>query len=511
VMPEIAKIVQEVNALSGEDIDKEFLEYSQYVKVREEKEKGLPELRNADDDMVFRLAPYPSGALHIGNAKTYLLNALYAEKYNAKTILVMDDTIGSEEKHIAPEAYDLIEEAFKELGVMYDKPIIYKSDRLEIYYLHGEKLLLLDKAYVCRCPQEKLRDNRAKGIECSCRNLSVSEQLERWKEMFKGKPGSAVMRLKTSMLDPNPAFRDRVLFKISDREHPRVGKKYRVWPTLEMSWAVDDSMLGITHILRGNDLAIESDMERFIWDIFGWKHPIIIHTGLIKIETSEAKLSKSKAQKEVESGEFSGWDDPRTWSIQSLMRRGIRKEAIREFVSEIGLNRQDITVPIENLYAINRRLIDLEANRYFFVSNPIELNVKNAPALNVVDMPIHPDKPEKKLVDIAPGKIYISEDDFKGSHGKEIRLLHLYNMKLEKGKEAEFVSMENKNIPKVAWVSVPRNAKVLMPNGKWMEGLVNENISDLKKGDMIQFEKFGFCRFDGINKKKEYEFWFAHK
>ncbi|MDP1695284.1 MAG: glutamate--tRNA ligase [archaeon] len=508
---EIEKVVKEINSLSKNDAETQFLEYGKYVKIKEEKERVLPELENISENMVFRLAPYPSGALHIGNAKTYLLNALYAEKYNAKTLLVMDDTIGSEEKHIAPEAYKLIEDAFKELDVDYDKKIIYKSDRLEIYYMYGEKLILMDKAYVCQCSQEKLRNNRAKGIECECRSLSISEQMERWKKMFKSKPGEAVVRIKTDMLHPNPAFRDRVLFKISNREHPRVGKKYSVWPTLEMSWAIDDPMLGITHILRGNDLTIESDMERFIWDIFGWKHPVINHTGLIKIEGLESKLSKSKAQKEVESGEFKGWDDPRTWSIQSLVKRGIRREAIREFIEEIGLNKQDITVPIENLYAINRRLIDMEAKRYFLIQNPVELSVKNISAMNVVEMPIHPDKPEKRLVRLVPGRIYISEEDFKNNLNKEIRLLHLYNIKLGKNKDAEFISMENKAIPKVLWVSVPQVAKILMPDGKWISGWTDEHISELKSGDMIQFEKFGFCKFDKMNKKKEYEFWFGHK
>ncbi|MBS3081816.1 hypothetical protein J4416_02675 [Candidatus Pacearchaeota archaeon] len=99
-------------------------------------------------------------------------------------------------------------------------------------------------------------------------------------------------------------------------------------------------------------------MEKYIWDLFKWDHPILIHTGLVKLEGVGAKLSKSKAGKEVKSGEFSGWDDPRTWSVQSLARRGIRPESIKEFVKRIGLNKQDITIPIENLYAINRQLID---------------------------------------------------------------------------------------------------------------------------------------------------------
>jgi len=507
VMKEIKKIVDEINSLKKEELEKEFELWKEYVKERVEKERELPELPNASGEMIFRLAPFPSGALHIGNAKTYLLNALYAEKYHAKTLLVMDDTIGSEEKQIIPEAYKLLTDAFDWLGVKYQKPIIYKSDRLEIYYEYGKKLIEKNKAYVCSCDVGILRKNRAEGKECGCRNLSVEENLKRWEEMFKAKEGDFVVRIKTSMQHENPAFRDRVLFKISDRKHPRVGKKYRVWPTLEMSWAIDDYLLGITHILRGNDLMIETEMEKFIWDIFGWKHPVTIHTGMIRIEGTEAKISKSKAQKEVKSGKFIGWDDPRTWSIQSLRRRGILKEAIREFVKEIGLNKQDIIVPIESLYAINRKLIDLKADRYSFVSNPKELKIANMPKIKEIEISVHPDKvAEKRKIKV--GKIFISELDYNNNKNKEIRLIHLFNVNL--GKKTEFTSEENKDIPKINWVSKNVKARVMMPDGKWINGIAESDIKKLKKDAIIQFERFGFVRFDGLN-NGVYDFWFAHK
>jgi len=507
VMKDVKKIVDEVNSLKKEALGKEFELWKEYIKERVEKERELPELPNAGGEMVFRLAPFPSGALHIGNAKTYLLNALYAEKYHAKILLVMDDTIGSEEKQIMPESYKLLTEAFDWLGVGYQKPIIYKSDRLEIYYDYGKKLIEKNKAYVCSCDVETLRKNRAEGRECECRNLSVEENLKRWEEMFKAKEGDFVVRIKTSMQHENPAFRDRVLFKISDRKHPRVGNKYRVWPTLEMSWAIDDHLLGVTHILRGNDLMIETEMEKFIWDIFEWKHPVTIHTGMIRIEGTEAKISKSKAQKEVKSGKFIGWDDPRTWSIQSLRRRGILKEAIREFVKEIGLNKQDIIVPIESLYAINRKLIDLKADRYSFVPNPKELKIANMPKIKEIEIAVHPDRiAEKRKIKI--GKIFISEEDYKANKDKEIRLIHLFNVKL--GKKTEFTSEENKDIPKINWVSKSAKARVMMPDGKWINGIAESDIKKLKKDAIIQFERFGFVRFDGLN-KGVYEFWFSHK
>ncbi len=513
VMPLIVEAIKEINKLSNNEREKLLIDYQRYVKEREEKEKELSELPNSGKNMIFRLAPFPSGALHIGNAKTILLNSLYAEKYNAKLLLIMDDTIGSEEKPITLESYKLIEEALEWLDVKYQKPEIYKSDRIEIYYKYALDLINKGRVYVCHCKQEILRKNRENGIECAHRSLRVKDNLDEWKKMFSASEGSAVLRLKTDMQNPNPAFRDRVLFRIAERKHPRIGNKYRVWPTLEMTWSIDDHLLGITHIIRGNDLMIETEMEKFIWDIFGWKHPETIHTGLVKIDLNEAKISKSKAQKEVASGKFTGWDDPRTWSIQALKRRGIKAESIREFVKEIGLNKSDITIPIDSLYAINRKLIDSDAERFYFVEKPIKLEIKGKPGIKEISKEIHPDKKEKRKVKV--DEIYISKNDINELKGQGIRLLHLYNIKLPaKGKRAEFTSLDNKNIPKIQWVSSGGKVKILMPSGTWISGLAESSIRNLKPGEVVQFERFGFCRFDAAKKegKEEiYEFWFAHK
>lgn len=509
IIPVIKKIVSEINSLPREKLEKIYNANKEHIPKKEEKPHDLSELPNVSKKMVFRAAPYPSGALHIGNAKTFILNALYAEKYNGKILLVMDDTIGSEQKPLTKESYDLIKEAFEYLKVKYAKPIIYKSDRLNIYYQYAEKLIKKDKAYVCYCPREKLRSNREKGIECSCRQFPTKIQLLRWKEMFKAEEGAATLRIKTSLQHPNPAFRDRVLFKISEREHPRVGKKYKVWPTLEMSWAIDDHLLNITNIIRGNDLLIETEMERYIWDIFGWKYVVTIHTGLVKLEGIGAKISKSKSQEEVKSGKFLGWHDPRTWSIQSLEKRGIKAEAIREFVKEIGLNKQNILLPVEALYAINRRMIDNEANRFSFVANPVEIEIKNKPKINKIEVPIHPDKPELKEIKVR--KIFISREDFEKYKGEEIRLSHLFNIELDKKKtEGKFISIENKEIQKISWVSEFLQCRILMPDGNSVDGYAEETIKTLKYGERLQFERFGFAKLEKIG-KEECEFWFTHK
>ncbi len=511
VVPKIKEIVDKINKWSEKERKMQYGRYGGLVLERDKSEdSGLAQIPNIRPGTKFRIAPFPSGALHLGNAKTFLLNALYAERYGGKLILVIDDTIGSEKKPIEKEAYELIKDGLKYLKIDYEKKIIYKSDRLSLYYQYAKKLIEKDKAYVCYCSQSEFQKLKEQRKECGCRNLPKDVQLLRWKEFFTIEEGHAVLRLKTDMNHSNPAFRDRVLFKISDREHPRVKKKYRVWPTLEMSWAIDDHELGITHIIRGNELMIETEVENYIWDIFGWKHVEVIHTGIVNIEGAGAKISKSKARDEVLSGRFTGWDDPRTWSIQSLERRGISAEAIRQFVREIGLNKQNITIPIENLYAINRRMLDSDADRYFFVANPKEIKVNEIPKeLREVEVLVHPEKVFTRKLKTSKN-IYVSLEDFEKLKGKEVRLLHLVNLNLKE--ESKVTDIENKDIPRIQWVSDLEKIKtrILMPNGEWISGFADSGIKKLKVGDIIQFERFGFVRYDG-SKQGIKEFWFAHR
>jgi glutamyl-tRNA synthetase len=359
IMPKINEIVKKVNSMKIDEQKEELEKLGKLLSEREVRAEGeLPELPNPiSGKMVMRVAPYPSGPAHIGNTRQLILNDEYVKKYGGKLLLFYDDTIGSEEKQIVKDAYKLLEEGVDWLGVNYQKPIIYKSDRLDKYYKFGEEFLNKNKAYVCSCKQEVLRKNREEGKECEHRKHSVAENLKLWKEMFKPetKEGSFVVRIKTDMKHPNPAFRDRVLFRICEREHPRVGKKYKVWPTLEVTWGLDDHEFGMTHIIRGKELMIETDMQKYIFDIFGWKHPEFIHSGLFTVEG--VKISKSKGQKEVKEGRYIGWHDPRLWSLQSLKKRGITPEAIRIFIKKMSLTQKETKVPVELLYRENSEII----------------------------------------------------------------------------------------------------------------------------------------------------------
>jgi glutamyl-tRNA synthetase len=510
---QVDRVVAEVNRLSPESQRAELAAIAPELLEKAPVEAGpkeLPPLPAAvDGKVVLRLAPYPSGPLHIGNARAFLLNDAYAKRYHGRLLLVFDDTIGSEEKPLLPEAFDQVRQGLEWAGVEFQE-VLYKSDRIPLHYEWAEKLLGTGEAYVDECDAETLRKNREARKACVHRTQDVDETIAMWKAMLAGeyREGEAVVRLKTDMADPNPAFRDRVLFRIAEREHPRVGTRYRVWPMLEFSWAVDDALLGITHVLRGKDLVMEDLMETRIWDDLGIeRRPAFVHFGILRFKDLE--LSKSRYRREIAAGRLTGIDDPRTWSLQSLRRRGIRPAALRDFVLSFGLSLNDIEVPVETLYAENRRRIDKEANRYFFVPDPVAVEIAGLPPIERVKAPLHPEVPGRGDREIPVGpKVHVAKEDFAKFLGKEVRLKDFCNVLLDH--HAKFVSLENKDIPKIQWVTHGVNVHLALPDGSESRGLGEPLVASLKVDDVVQFERIGFARIDHVS-KAEVRAFFAHR
>ena len=467
---------------------------------------GFPDLPGAvDGEVVLRMAPFPSGALHIGNARMLYVNDLYRRRYHGKLLLVFDDTIGSEEKRIYPELFDVILHDLEIAGVPVDD-VYYKSDRLAKAYEWALRVIERDAAYVCRCPAELLRENRATGRACPERAQTRDETTEMWGGMLGGRyaPGEAVLRLRTDLSDPDPAFRDRVLFRISDLDHPRVGHRWRVWPLLEFSWAVDDIELGITHVLRGKDLVMEDRMEDFIWKLLGVVGPPFLHWGLLRV--AEAKISKSKGYAQVRSGEYDGWADPRTWSIDSLDRRGISTEALRRFTLAFGMSLADIEVPAETLYSENRQIIDPTTPRRSFVGQPVRVDVEGYPSeLSEVELANHPERPElgRRTVRAGPA-FWLAGPDVAAHVGEEIRLKDLVNVQLlptEPGAtsvRARFTSRENRRLPRLQWVGETDAVAVdlLDLDGSHRTGVGEGTLRGARPHDVYQFERVGFVRVE---------------
>ncbi len=494
----VNEIVGEVNGLSLEEQKSELKKIMPefFEEDEEEEEDKLPEI---DAETVkMRMAPYPSGPLHIGNARMVILNDEYVKRNDGKLVLFYDDTIGSETKRLLPEAYDMIKEGLEWLDVEWHETY-YKSERMDIYYEYGRKILEMEEAYVCECDQESLRDKREAGKECEHRDRSKEENLELWENMLEGQveEGAAVVRLKTDMQHPDPAFRDRVLFRISKNEHPKVGNRYSVWPLLEFSWAVDDHLIDMTHILRGKDLVIEDRMEEYIWDLFGWEKPEFLHYGMLRLK--DINLSKSEFQRQLREGELNGWEDPRTWSLQSLRRRGIQPEAVREFILDFGMSETDIEVAPSKLYAKNREMIDEEANRYFFVPDPVKIELVGEIEPERAKVARHPSDPDRGYRELEVNKeVYIPKKEWEEFQDEEIRLKNFCNIELS-GKKGKITGFENKDILKIQWLCDGMDINVEMPDSSIEKGLGENNLEETKIGDIIQFERYGFVKIQDID------------
>jgi len=513
IMPTIQQVIKKINDLKPEQQQKEFEKIKDKTSKREIR-TGLKELENAKKgEVIMRLAPFPSGPLHIGNARNMIINDEYAKMYNGQLNLWFDDTIGSANKMIETEAYNLIQEGLDWLGISYNKKILYKSSRTKKYYEYAEELLKKGYMYVCHCPQKEMQELKAKGIACACRELPPIIQVKRWNEMFTAKMGSMTVRLKTSMTDPDPAFRDRVMFKISDIPHPKTDKKFRVYPSMEFSWGIDDHIFKSTHILRGTDHHMSTRVQDFIRNIFGWQNPESFYNG--QLEISGVKISKSQGTKKIKEGKYIGWNDPRTWSLQSLRDRGFQPKAIRQFILSLGIKKANITTPIENLYNLNRTLLQ-KSPRFFFIENPTKIKISGCPHLTA-KIPNHPNGTQGTREVKTTQEFLITQEDHDLMDNQEYRLMHLLNFKADKiglkPYDFSFTSEEPTGKTKfLHWLpATPDNIKteIRMPGGSIKKGLGEYNLEKLKVGDIIQFERFGFCRLHKKEKEK-LEFWFAH-
>ncbi|MBI4018806.1 MAG: glutamate--tRNA ligase [Candidatus Aenigmarchaeota archaeon] len=502
--PELRASVQQISSMIDEEVrkinkialekQKEELDQMDYQKEeKKEEKKELPELDIGRNGLVVRFAPNPDGALHLGNARPAIICHEYSRRYKGKFILRFDDT---DPKIKVPEKryYEWIREDLKWLGITPDKEVI-SSSRLTIYNTYATKLVELDAAYVCTCGEawKKYRDN---AKPCPCRSLDKKENMKRWKMMIshKYKEGEAVLRVKTEIDAKNPATRDWPAMRIVDKpDHPM--KKTHLWPLYNFASAIDDHLLEITHIFRGQEHSTNEVKQRYLYEHLGWKYPETIILG--RFSLSDMMLSKSSIREGIEKGDFHEWDDPGLGTLRALRRRGFVPEAIRKIVVEVGSRPNDITISFENLAAYNRKIIDPKAKRYFFVAEPKLILLKDGKKA-VVKAKVHP--AGEKTRSIAVGdRIYVEKDDYDKYKGLEIRLKDFCNVKL--GDTAEVTGYEMKPTPKIHWVPEKHIVvRVLMPGGETLTGVGEPNILKSKKGEVVQFERFGFVRIEGKEK-----------
>jgi glutamyl-tRNA synthetase len=470
-----------------------------------------------------RFAPNPDGALHLGSSEPIIFCDEYAKMYKGHFILRYEDT-SSEVKPPIPEMYNAIQRDIEWLGVKIDEKYI-QSDRLEIYYTYAEQLLREGNAYVCSCNPEEFRDLYMAMKACPCRDLDPETQLKRWFMMLDGtyQKGDAVVRIKTDLTHPNPAVRDWPALRISDVEHPRQGKRYKVWPLYNFSCGVDDHLMGVSHVIRGKEHDVNSIRQSWLQRHFGWRSPTVINVGRVGLEDSI--LSKSRMRAGIEDGTYWGWDDPRLGTLIALRRRGIRPETIRSLMIHIGPKPINVMISWDNLAAENRKIIEPISNRYYFIEDPIQLTVREIPTNLEAKLPLHPDHPERgtRNYRITPEageySFVLSKSDAEALKVDDmIRLMGLMNIEItEVGNivsgryhSKDYMIAREAQSPFIHWL--PKNSgincEVVMPDARIALGLVEEYCKDLHVDEMIQFERFGFCRVDHLNPFVAY---YSHK
>lgn len=514
VSPLVAEVLAALEKTSPEEWQKrlEAIAPELLAELSEKKEpdKGLPALEGAEGGVVMRFAPNPNGPPTLGSARGIIVNSEYVKKYGGKFIIRFDDT-DPVKKRPMPEAYGWYLEDCNWLGAEPDL-VITASERVEQYYPIAEELIRRGGAYVCGCAQAAFKEHKDKGIECQHRGQSVEENLALWRGMLDGTvaEGQAVLRVKTDMHHKDPAIRDWPAFRIVTAPHPLVGDKYRVWPLLDFESAVEDHLLGTTHIIRGKDLTDSGSRQRYLYQHLGWQYPRVIHWGRIKIHQF-GSFSTSKLRKAIEAGEYSGWDDPRVPTVRAMRCRGIRAEALRKFMIDLGVGETDISISMDSIYAENRKIIDPEANRRFFVWEPVELTIEgDVPAL--AHAPLHP-AINRGMREIPAGnRLFICKSDLEGLNvGDNIRLKDLCNVEITsiEPAQARFAGKDvGKRTKIIHWAPVdgPR-VRVLRPDGI-DEGVGEAGIAQ-ELGRVVQFERYGFVQVNSVG--EPIVAYFAHR
>jgi len=521
-----AESAEKVNAMSAEEQEKELksiapelLEDNKKDKPKEEKDIFAFLGIRQGDYVAAAFPPEPSKYPHIGHAKAILMNYLLAKKYNGKFYLRFEDT---NPKLAKKEFYDIHKENYEWLGVKPDK-IDYASNHMEEFYIFAEELVKKGKAYVCTCETEKMRENRGKGIECKCRSHDEKRNLQEWRDMPLLNEGKAVLRMKIDLNHQNTTMRDPVIMRIIEGEHPRTGKRYKIWPNYDFENSVMDGITRISHRLRTKEFELRNELQRFIQNELGFEETKIYEFSRFNLEGVES--SGRIIREKIENGELVGWDDPSLTTLVALRRRGFLPEAITNFVISTGITKAEATLTWDDLIVQNKRILDSICSRYFFIENPFEIKVENAPVVES-HLKLHPEQPEKGTRDMkSHGRFWITRQDYDALQNSELyRLMDCINFKKENdafvfdSKEHDKYKGVGKRI--MHWLPFADDlvkTEVMMPDKEIKKGIAEHGIKNLKVGDIIQFERFGFCRLDAIDENetdsdnKIYKFWYTHK
>ena len=484
--------------MENETVSKNFIE--------QEIDKDLAE--GVYDHVCTRFPPEPNGYLHIGHAKSILLNYGLAQKYNGKFNLRFDDTNPTKEK---TEFVESIMADVKWLGADFEDRLFFASNYFEKMYECAVFLIKKGKAFVCDLSAEQIREYRGDfntpGKESPYRNRSIEENLRLFEEMKEGKyqDGEKVLRAKIDMASPNINMRDPVIYRVAHMHHHNTGDKWCIYPMYDFAHPIEDAVEHITHSIC--TLEFEDHRPLYDWVVreCEFENPPR-QIEFAKLYLTNVVTGKRYIKKLVEDGIVDGWDDPRLVSIAALRRRGYTPESIKRFVELVGVSKANSSVDYAMLEYCIREDLKLKKSRMMAVLDPVKLVIDNYPEGQVeeLDVPNNLENPELGSRKVPFSReVYIEREDFMEEPpkkyfrmfpGNEVRLMGAYFVKCtgcEKDENGNVTVVHGTYDPETKSGSGFEGRKVkgtihwvAVPTAKKIECRLYENIVDEEKGKL---------------------------
>ena len=392
------------------------------------------------EEVITRFPPEPNGYLHIGHAKSIILNSGLAKKYNGKFNLRFDDTNPTKEK---VEFVKSIKEDVEWIGGEFEDRVFFASDYFEQMYEAAVKLIKKGKAYVCDLTPEEIREYRGTlkepGKNSPYRDRSVEENLDLFERMKNGEfaDGSKVLRAKIDMSSPNINMRDPIIYRIARMTHHNTGDKWCIYPMYDFAHPIEDAIEGISHSIC--TLEFEDHRPLYDWVVteLEYEHPPK-QIEFAKMYLTNVVTGKRYIKKLVEDGIVDGWDDPRLVTIAALRRRGYTPEAIRMFMELSGVSKANSSSDMAMLEYCIREDLKLKKSRMMAVLDPIKLVIDNYPEDQVEYLDVMNNQENEELGSRQVPfcrELYIDREDFmieppkkyfRLYPGNEVRLMHAY-------------------------------------------------------------------------------------
>lgn len=453
-----------------------------------------------------RFPPEPNGYLHIGHAKSILLNYGLAQKYHGHFNLRFDDTNPTKEK---TEFVESIIKDVEWLGAKYDGEVRFASNYFQEMYEAAIKLIKKGKAYVCDLSAEQIREYRGTlkepGKESPYRNRSIEENLELFEGMKNGEfpDGSKVLRAKIDMASPNMNMRDPVLYRVARMSHHNTGDTWCIYPMYDFAHPIEDAIEGISHSIC--TLEFEDHRPLYDWVVRELEYPEPPkQIEFAKMYLTNVVTGKRYIKRLVDDGIVDGWDDPRLVTIAALRRRGFTPESIRNFMELVGVSKGNSSVDYAMLEYCIREDLKLKRPRVMAVLDPVKLIIDNYPEdqIEYMDVMNNQENEEMGMRQVPFGReLYIEREDFVEEPpkkyfrlypGNEVRLMNAYFVKC-----VDYKKDENGNVTEIHCTYDPETRSGSGFTGRKVKGTIHwvaaptavkatvrlyENLVDEEKG-----------------------------